>query len=386
MNWDKEIIQERNVLILERLSAFLALLSLFIGSNTIMFLFIFGFFAIMVNSLYLKLVGNKLTIQNSRSLVRLNVKDIDEWKFTFTNKGLPILNGNIRVSFTNKVEPIHHSFIDVRSIIDVNIPFKAWHNEQVDVVIPVKAMKRGVSKIDSIEIKIPHLFGTGCVILHSKKVVQAKKLVLPERKTVKTSNKEYKFLQGSQSLRTSIFFDPLTPIGTRDYQNGDPFQYIHWKASAKTQQLQTKVFSAIGAKTWLFLLNVNGNKENFETRISHCAYLIDYATKENIPFALAINVTTFGESSYYFLMEGEGRQQRLRAFDLLAHLSVASYAVPYHLMIKDILQKGIFYPYVIYFGEIDLSTHASLISFEEKGSMVFSVKSLADQGAMELCK
>ncbi|MGV3466450.1 MAG: DUF58 domain-containing protein [Heyndrickxia sp.] len=386
MIWEKDIIQEKNVLIITQLMILFALVSFFVGSTPILFLFIFGCFISLINYLYLKLVGNNLLLQNERSTVRLNVEDTDEWKFTFVNKGLPILKGNLRISFTNKVEPINHPFIDVRSIVEVNIPFKAWRNEQVDIAIPVKAMRRGVSRIHHLEVRIPHLFGTGLVILEHKKMLGAKKLVFPERKPVKTSKKEDYFLQGNQYIQTSIYLGPLQPIGTREYQSGDPFPYIHWKASARTQRLQTKVFAPIGAKTWLLLLNVDGMKADLETSISHCAYLIDYAVRENIPFALAINVTTFGKSLYYFLNEGEGRGHRQKAFDLLAHLSVASFTIPFHLMVKDVMQKGVSYPYVIHIGNIEPSSYASLIGFGKKGSRVFSVKSIAEQGAMELWK
>ncbi|MBS4172308.1 DUF58 domain-containing protein [Bacillus sp. FJAT-49736] len=384
MIWDKEIIQEKSAVFLGQLMIVLAVLSFLFGSAMLLSLFIFGSLITLADYFYLKFVGNGLILQNDRSTVRLNVHDIDEWKLSFVNKGLPIIKGTIRIGFTNKVEPTQHPFIDLSSKVEVSIPFKAWRNEQVDINIPVKAIKRGVSRIQSIEIKIPHLFGTGEVILQNNKMLGGKKLIFPERKSVKTTNKDYYFLQGTQYNQTSIYFDPLQPIGTREYQSGDPFQYIHWKASARTQQLQTKVFSAIGAKTWLMLMNVEGNNADLETNISHCAYLVDYAVKENIPFALAINVTTFGESMYYFLNEGEGRQHRQRAFDLLTYLSVASFTIPYKLMLKNIFQNGISYPYIIHIGKVDSFTHATLLSFSKKGSMVFSVKSFEDQGAMEL--
>jgi len=386
MIWKKEIIQEKNVLIITQLMILFLLLSFFVGSTPILFLFILGCFIFFMSYLYLNLVGNNLLLQNETTTVRLNLKDTDEWKFSLVNKGMPILKGNLRICFTNKVEPINHSFIDVRSIVEVNIPFKAWRDEQVDIIIPVKAMRRGVSRIHHIEVRIPHLFGKGLVILEHRKMLGSKKLVLPERKPVKTSKKEVNFLQGNQYTQTSIYFDPLQPIGTREYQSGDPFPYIHWKASARTQHLQTKVFSPIGARTWLLLLNVDGMKTDIETSISHCAYLIDYAVRENIPFALAINVTTFGQSLYYFLNEGEGRGQRQQAFDLLALLSLASFTIPYHLMIKDVMQRGIPYPYVIHIGSIEPSAYESLMGFGKKGSLVFSVKSIGNQGAMELWK
>jgi uncharacterized protein (DUF58 family) len=389
MSWQKEIIQEKIILAMGHLMVLFALLSFFFGSNLLLFMFILGSLLALANHLYLKHVGSRLFLQNQKSIVRLNINDNTEWKFTFVNKGLPILKGNIQLSFNNKLEPIEHPFTTVGSTIEVNVPFKAWHNEQIDIMIPIKAIKRGVSSVHNIEIRIPHLFGNGIVILQNKMMISQKKLIFPERKVVKTTNKEYSFLQGVQNQQSSIFFDPLQPIGTREYQNGDPFQYIHWKASARTQQLQTKVFSNIGARTWLILLNVEEDRNvhsNLENLISYCAYLIDYAVNENIPFALAINVKTLGESIYYYLNDGDGRQQRQNSFDLLTYLSITSFTIPYHLMLKNVFQKGLSYPYVVHIGDTNPTIRTSLLNFSKKGSMVFSVRPSANQGVMELWK
>ncbi|HYU18353.1 MAG TPA: DUF58 domain-containing protein, partial [Chloroflexota bacterium] len=47
--------------------------------------------------------------------------------------------------------------------------------------------------------------------------------------------------QGDRALRTVLLDDPLRPIGVRDYRPGDPLRRVHWKASARRQQLQIKV-------------------------------------------------------------------------------------------------------------------------------------------------
>ncbi|MBB2479585.1 DUF58 domain-containing protein [Bacillus sp. APMAM] len=387
MIWERDFIQEKGFLLIGQFMIFFALISFLFASNPLLlFIFILGYIISLANYLYMRYVGKGLLLHNNKSLTRLKINDEDEWKFTFENKGLPILKGNVQLTFSNKVEPTDHPFQLVGSLVEVNIPFRALHREKIEIIVPIKALKRGVSTIHQVEIKIPQLFGNGVVILQNKTMLKSKKLVLPERKSVSITKKENYFLQGSQNIQSSIYFDPLQPIGTREYRNGDPFQYIHWKASARTGQLQTKVFSKIGAKTWLILLNVENRESqlNLENLISLCAYIIDYALKKNIPFALAINVKTFGESLYYNLSEGEGMQQRQKAFDILAHLSVASFTIPYHLMIQNIIQKGVTYPYIIHIGDITPSIETALSQFSKKGSSIFSVRSSSDQGVMEL--
>jgi len=47
---------------------------------------------------------------------------------------------------------------------------------------------------------------------------------------------------GDLRVRRHIFEDPVQVMTTRDYINGDPLKNIHWKASARLQKLQTRVF------------------------------------------------------------------------------------------------------------------------------------------------
>ena len=53
--------------------------------------------------------------------------------------------------------------------------------------------------------------------------------------------------------------DPLRLMGTRDYAQGDNFRHIHWKASARRQTLQTKVFEPSAARPVAIFLNIDTN-------------------------------------------------------------------------------------------------------------------------------
>ena len=49
-------------------------------------------------------------------------------------------------------------------------------------------------------------------------------------------------LFGDIRTRSHIFEDPVLTMGIRDYQFGDSLKRVHWKATARTGKLQTKVF------------------------------------------------------------------------------------------------------------------------------------------------
>jgi uncharacterized protein (DUF58 family) len=50
--------------------------------------------------------------------------------------------------------------------------------------------------------------------------------------------------------------DPIFIIGTRDYQRWQPARYIHWKASARRNRLQEKVFEPSAQAKMLFIVDV----------------------------------------------------------------------------------------------------------------------------------
>jgi len=51
-----------------------------------------------------------------------------------------------------------------------------------------------------------------------------------------------------------LFEDPSRAVGIRDYQPDDAFRHIHWKASARRQELQVKVYEPTTSHTCVVFL------------------------------------------------------------------------------------------------------------------------------------
>jgi uncharacterized protein (DUF58 family) len=49
-------------------------------------------------------------------------------------------------------------------------------------------------------------------------------------------------LSGEVLSKRHVFEDPILTVGTREYRSGDSLKRIHWKSSARTGELQTKLF------------------------------------------------------------------------------------------------------------------------------------------------
>jgi len=61
---------------------------------------------------------------------------------------------------------------------------------------------------------------------------------------------------GELKIHNSLFTDPIKPRGVRDYQPQDRFRDVHWKATARRGELQTKIFDPSTGMTLAVFLNV----------------------------------------------------------------------------------------------------------------------------------
>jgi uncharacterized protein (DUF58 family) len=61
---------------------------------------------------------------------------------------------------------------------------------------------------------------------------------------------------GERKAAWRIFEDPNRAVGLRDHRPEDSFRHIHWKASARRQQLQVKVYEPTTSHNLILFLNV----------------------------------------------------------------------------------------------------------------------------------
>ncbi len=96
-----------------------------------------------------------------------------------------------------------------------------------------------------------------------------------------------------------LFPDPTRSIGVRDYQPGDALRAIHWKATARRQQLQTKVLEPVLSRQIVIFLNVSTLAHywkgviprKLERAVSVAASVANYAAEQRWPVGLMANGT-----------------------------------------------------------------------------------------------
>jgi uncharacterized protein (DUF58 family) len=102
---------------------------------------------------------------------------------------------------------------------------------------------------------------------------------------------------GDVSVRQSIFQDPVRTVGVRDYRPSDSLRHVHWKASARRQNLQVRVFEPTTSYTMILVLNVatfarhwEGTRpEVMERAVSAAASIANHAVEQRWLVGLTAN-------------------------------------------------------------------------------------------------
>jgi uncharacterized protein (DUF58 family) len=131
---------------------------------------------------------------------------------------------------------------------------------------------------------------------------------------------------GEAKAQQRIFEDPSRTIGVRDHQPEDSFRRIHWKATARRQELQVKVYEPTTSFTPVVLLNVatfdkywlGTIPELFERCITVAASVCHYAAEKRWVVGLLANGSIPRSDQPIRVLPGRDPQQLTRILEALA--------------------------------------------------------------------
>ncbi|HYT34825.1 MAG TPA: DUF58 domain-containing protein [Ktedonobacteraceae bacterium] len=106
---------------------------------------------------------------------------------------------------------------------------------------------------------------------------------------------------GDRRAPRRLLEDPSRVIGVRDYVYGDSLRRVHWKATARAMQLQSKIYEATTTYTMIIFLNINTlfdtvyglQPELQELAICAAASVSDWAINEGFAVGLYANTLMF---------------------------------------------------------------------------------------------
>ena len=120
----------------------------------------------------------------------------------------------------------------------------------------------------------------------------------------------------------------IRPIGLRNYQPYDSLRHIHWKASARCQGLQVKVFEPTATLEASLFFGVDSyraigewQEEEFEWGISLAASVANHLVAKGVPTGLFSNGRLIDSGQAVQIPPGGSREQILMILEALAKLT-----------------------------------------------------------------
>ncbi len=131
---------------------------------------------------------------------------------------------------------------------------------------------------------------------------------------------------GEIGVRRSLFTDPIKTQGIRDYQPQDRFRDVHWKATARRGNLQTKVYDPTSGMTVVVFLNVatfpkhwmGFDPDLLERAISVTASIANYAAEQKWGIGVCANGSVPASDQPIRVPPGHAPDQLVRILEALA--------------------------------------------------------------------
>src|SRR5699024_2646225 len=163
----------------------------------------------------------------------------------------------------------------------IDVPLSVMGRRKAVIELPIIAKQRGATRITNIKFQFPHLFNFDRVMLKYLPFYQAEFIVFPKLLPVQDLESIYHKVPGEQRMNFSPYEDIQSPAGTRDYNYSDPFHRINWKATAKTQKLQTNIYERVVDMSIMLIMkielmtsfHITDSTKNLEEPFSYTEYL-----------------------------------------------------------------------------------------------------------------
>ena len=134
---------------------------------------------------------------------------------------------------------------------------------------------------------------------------------------------------GPVKAQRQLFDDPIRTVGVRDHHPEDDFRRIHWKATARRQALQSRVYEPSTAQNLVIILNVatlakhwqGYIPEHMERVVSVAASVAAYAFEQRWPVGILTNGALPELDQAVKVLPGRSEGQLTRIMEALAAVS-----------------------------------------------------------------
>lgn len=202
--------------------------------------------------------------------------------------------------------------------------------EQVSWSFQIDCPQRGSFPFGPVTIRSGDLFGF--FSRREQMASEERVLVYPRVVPLQALGLPARFPFGATRAQQHLLSDPLRTIGIREYRPEDSFRHIHWKASARLQAPQVKVFEPTVTVHLGIFLNITTHEhywegvdvEHAETAISAAASLATYGIENQYLVGVYANGVLAGSDQMLRVYPGLGTNQLTAMMEGLARLTTMS--------------------------------------------------------------
>jgi uncharacterized protein (DUF58 family) len=211
-------------------------------------------------------------------------------------------------------------------------------------------------------------------------------IVYPRVWPLSTLSLPAKEMFGEIDVRRSLFTDPIKTQGIRDYQPQDRFRDVHWKATARRGNLQTKVYDPTSGMSVVAFLNVATFQKHWmgfdadllERAVSVTASIANYCAEQKWAVGVYANGSVPRSDQPIRVPPGRSPDQLMRILEALAAVTEFATGSIELLMNKESRQLPWSATLVLVSGVLTEDILVGLIRLKEAGRRVTLV-SLAEE-------
>lgn len=244
-------------------------------------------------------------------------------------KPLPVgwLRLTDRVPSALPVEGVEVMVTSVPTVGEIRLVLALRWYEQVIRSYRLHCQRRGFYAFGPVEMEAGDIFG----LFSRRRRIEAREwlIVYPRVESLADLGLPPKEPFGPLKASTPLFEDPIRTVGVRDHRAEDGFRRIHWKATARRQQLQSRVYEPATGHNLVLMLNVatlakhwqGYIPEQLERVVSVAASIAAHASEQRWPVGIIANGALPAADQAIKVLPGRSPGQLTRIMEALAAVS-----------------------------------------------------------------
>ncbi len=258
--------------------------------------------------------------------------------------------------------------------------FSIRGKEKLNFSFNLSARKRGRYPVGPTQFRAGDIFGLGG--MQERESPAEHIIVYPKILTMPNFSVRSQIPIGSMPIHQPIFEDPNRVVGKRAYQVGDSLRRVDWKSTARTGDLQVKIYEPSITIQGAIFLNLNPDGyyhrrwlDATELAVTTAASIANWLIDKRQAVGLATNGVdpSAGGNSPATIAPHKGRVHLMRILETLAMIEISRKTTAQNLLQRDSVHLSWGTTVILITGSMDDAMFDTLIQIRKRGLQVMLI-------------